>query len=198
MFTGIVKATGKIESVENCGSGKQISIGTAYEYAWQLGNSVAVNGICLTLTDIQQNSITCELSEETLNKTTADNWDLGTKVNLEPALKLGDELGGHWVTGHVDATGTITDIQQSDDELGMRFTFSMPNELSPLVVTKGSITIDGVSLTVNQVGDDDIKVVIIPWTMQNTIFGDAKVGDAVNIEVDIIARHIAKLAGNVL
>lgn len=196
MFTGIVKATATIDGLENCGSGKKITFSSSYEYPWQLGNSVAVNGICLTLIDIQQNSISCELSEETLKTTTAATWDLGTKVNLEPALKLGDELGGHWVTGHVDGTSTITNIQQSEDELGVRFTFNLPSELASLVVTKGSITLDGVSLTVNQVINDDLNVVLVPWTMQNTIFSVAKVGDLVNVEVDIIARHIAKIYYN--
>lgn len=199
MFTGIVKATGKIVNLVNCGSGKRISIATTYKYDWQLGNSVAVNGICLTLShinkeDIKQNTISCELSEETLNTTTAKNWATGDPVNLEPALKLGDELGGHWVTGHVDGTGSITDIQQNKDELGMRFTFTLSKELLQLIVIKGSITIDGVSLTVNQLSNDGLAVVVIPWTRENTIFEFSKQGDLVNIEIDIIARHIAKLA----
>ncbi len=197
MFTGIVKATGKIVNVDNHGSGRQIHIDTSHKYDWkydwQEGNSVSVNGICLTLTNIKQDVITCELSEETLAKTTAQNWVPNHLVNLEPALKLGDELGGHWVTGHIDATGKIAEIQQDKDELGARFTFTAPSELLKLVVDKGSITIDGVSLTVNQTSEKDLTVTIIPWTRKNTIFELAKVGTLVNVEVDIIARHIAKL-----
>ncbi|MBE8182233.1 MAG: riboflavin synthase, partial [Candidatus Portiera sp.] len=174
MFTGIVKATGKIVNVDNHGSGRQIHIDTSHKYDWkydwQEGNSVSVNGICLTLTNIKQDVITCELSEETLAKTTAQNWVPSYLVNLEPALKLGDELGGHWVTGHIDATGKIAEIQQDKDELGARFTFTAPSELLKLVVDKGSITIDGVSLTVNQTSEKDLTVTIIPWTRKNTIF----------------------------
>ncbi|MCH9665808.1 MAG: riboflavin synthase [Gammaproteobacteria bacterium] len=193
MFTGIVKSTGKVASVNVSGSGKKISIATAYEHPWQLGNSVAVNGICLTICDTGNNLLTFELSEETLAKTTAADWTSGDSVNIEPALRVGDELGGHWVTGHIDGIGSITSIQQEPDELGMRLVFTAPDELMQFIAAKGGITIDGVSLTVNQVTADTIAVVIIPWTKQNTIFSVATVGILVNIEVDIIARHIAKL-----
>ncbi len=205
MFTGIVKSIGKIASINASGSGKQISIATAYEHPWQLGNSVAVNGICLTICDIKQNGdehpsdnaennlLTFELSEETLAKTTAADWTSGDSVNIEPALRVGDELGGHWVTGHIDGIASITSIQQEPDELGTRLVFTAPAELMQFIAPKGGITIDGVSLTVNQITNDTIAVVIIPWTKQNTIFSFATVGSLVNIEVDIIARHIAKL-----
>lgn len=198
MFTGIVKAVGKIQQVTPQGQGLALGIQPNYEHPWELGASVAVNGICLTIVQFTAELLTFELSEETLAKTTAASWQAGLPVNIEPALRLGDELGGHWFAGHVDEVGQVLELAQEDAELGTRYKFSATPELLQLIATKGSIAVDGVSLTVNHTDQDGFFCTAIPWTKEHTNFHSLRLGDGVNLEADTLARYAANYLNNKL
>ncbi|MDD2877899.1 MAG: riboflavin synthase [Acidiphilium sp.] len=157
-----------------------------------LGASMACSGCCLTVVEVGVDWFAVDVSGETLSKTTLGTWNDGTAINLERALRLGDELGGHVVSGHVDGVGTVVSMQP--ERGSTRWRFAVPRELARFIAPKGSVAINGVSLTVNEVEDCEFGVNIIPHTEQLTTFGRLTVGDAVNIEIDMLARYVARLA----
>ncbi len=193
MFTGIVTDLGKVLEIKP-GAVTRLKIGTAYDTASiAIGASIACNGICLSVVDKAPGWVVFEASNETIDKTTLGDWQNGTPLNLERALKLGDELGGHLVSGHVDGVGRITDIRQ--DGASTRIDIEAPAVLARSIASKGSITVDGVSLTVNEVNDRNFGVNIIPITQTATNLGAARIGARVNLEIDLIARYVARLLG---
>ncbi|MEQ8443489.1 MAG: riboflavin synthase [Alphaproteobacteria bacterium] len=198
MFTGIITDRGRILSREDRGDVRFV-VACSYDASGiDMGASIACSGCCLTVVDKgtddgKRNWFAVDVSEESLSKTTLRGWQAGTGVNLERALRLGDELGGHFVLGHVDGVASIEAIAPEGDSL--RFTFRAPGELRKYIAPKGSIVLDGVSLTVNEVGEETFGVNIIPHTADVTGFGTANVGDLVNLEVDALARYVARLLG---
>jgi len=205
MFTGIVSDVGRVRSVEKRGDTRLV-IETIYEpESMLLGASIACSGCCLTVvekgTDNGKNWFAVDASAETLNCTVLGSWVAGTPINLERALKAGDELGGHIVSGHVDGVGSIVSITPDGDS--QRFTFEAPDGLGQFIAAKGSVTLDGTSLTVNAVedvvtgsnsGTTRFGVNIIPHTQAVTTWGQARVGQRINLEIDMLARYVARLA----
>jgi riboflavin synthase len=197
MFTGIVTDIGEVVSVEKRGD-TRFTIATAYApESIVIGASIACSGCCLTAIETGRlqdgrGTFLVEASAETLNVTSLKNWKVGTRINLERSLKMGDELGGHIVSGHVDGLGKILSITPEGDS--MRFVFQAPNDIARFIAQKGSVTLDGTSLTVNEVKGNTFGVNIIPHTQTVTTWGSSKVGDAVNIEIDMLARYVARLA----
>ena len=194
MFTGIVSDVGSIRSVEQRGD-TRVMIETAYETSGvDLGASIACSGVCLTVVDKGPNWFAVDVSGETVSKT-ADQWRTGAALNLERAMKLGDELGGHIVTGHVDGVAEVIDVYADGDS--KRLEFLVPEHLSPLLAQKGSVTIDGVSLTVNDICDGadttSFMVNLIPHTQSVTTLGDLVPGSTVNIEIDVLARYLQRM-----
>ncbi|TVR97912.1 MAG: riboflavin synthase [Rhodospirillales bacterium] len=191
MFTGIVTDLGTVRSVRRAGD-TQLEIATGFDMATiPVGASIACSGVCLTVTERGGDWFAVSASAETLACTTIGDWRDGTRVNLERSLRIGDELGGHLVFGHVDGVGRIQDIRPDGDS--RRFTFAAEPEVMRYVAVKGSIAVDGVSLTVNEVADHGFGVNLIPHTLAVTAFGRAQVGDRVNLEIDMIARYVARL-----
>jgi len=195
MFTGIVTDVGKVRSAEQRGD-LRLVIETAYDLdTIDLGASISCSGVCLTVVDKgpggKDNWFAVDVSAETLSKTAADHWREGARLNLERALRLGDELGGHIVTGHVDAVAEISEAAADGDST--RIKMSLPTDLTPMIAPKGSVTLDGVSLTVNEVGDGKFTVNIIPHTAQHTTLGNLKAGQQLNVEVDVLARYIDRM-----
>ena len=197
MFTGIVTDIGEVVRVEKRGD-TRFTIATAYApESIAVGASIACSGCCLTAIEMSKSKVgrgtfMVEASAETLSKTTLKNWKTGTRINLERALKMGDELGGHMVSGHVDGVGEIISITPEGDS--KRFRFKAPADIARFIAQKGSVTLDGTSFTVNEVGGNQFGVNIIPHTQAVTTWGHARVGDAVNIEIDMLARYVARLA----
>ncbi len=190
MFTGIVTHLGRILSVAEA-DGRTLTVAPGFDLAEvPVGASIAHNGVCLTVTAKERDRYRVFLSPETLARTTAAGWKEGDLLNLERSLRLGDELGGHLVFGHVDGVGRVEAVEPSGDGRVMRF--SMPRELAPLVAVKGSIAVDGVSLTVNAVDRRSFDVAVIPHTLEVTTLGRRRVGDAVNLEADMLARYVAR------
>jgi riboflavin synthase len=193
MFTGIVTDLGTVRRITP-GPVTRLEIETAYPVGEiALGASVCCNGCCLSVVEKGANWMAFEVSGETLSVTTLGQWQVGTKVNLERALKVGDELGGHLVSGHVDGVGRIVD--QHPDGGSIRVTFGAPRALMRFIASKGSIAVDGISLTVNEVSDTTFGVNIIPITQEVTSLGSTKTGSAVNLEIDQVARYVARLLG---
>lgn len=195
MFTGIITDVGEVRSVEDRGDTRMV-IGTHYDTnSIDLGASIACSGACLTVVETADGWFAVDVSAETLSKTNLGRWMAGTKVNLERALCVGDELGGHIVSGHVDAVGKILSIEEEGASL--RFRFEVPKSIAPYIAPKGGVALNGVSLTVNDVEDTAdtciFGVNIIPHTQEQTTFHTAKAGDAVNVEIDILARYVARL-----
>ena len=195
MFTGIITDVGHLASVSGSGD-TRFEIETVYEPdSINLGASIACSGVCLTVIEKGTRDDThwfaVEASKETLDVTTAGDWQVGHNLNLERALKLGDELGGHIVSGHVDALAEIVNIRPEGDS--QRFTFRAPKDIMRFVAPKGSITLDGTSLTVNEVEGDTFGVNLISHTQSVTSWGAAQVGDRVNLEIDVLARYVARL-----
>jgi riboflavin synthase len=192
MFTGIVETVGRIDSAEVRDSGLRIEIEArgAFRRA-RVGDSIAVNGICLTAVKIRANRFSADLSAETLDATTAGKWKVGTAVNLEKSLTPATPLGGHLVSGHVDGVGKLVKSHDMDGARSMRF--QVPKALARYIARKGSICVDGVSLTVNAVAGNRFDLMIIPHTLSHTTLGDLRPGDAVNLEVDLIARYLERL-----
>lgn len=190
MFTGIVEDLGKIEAIKKKAKDVVFVISTDKINVDELdhGESISVNGTCLTVISLSKGTFEVKASHETLNRTNLSKVRVGNRVNLERAVKVGDRLGGHIVNGHVDGVGKITSIAQKGESREVWVTL-IP-ELSRYVVEKGSIAIDGVSLTVNRVDGNKFSVNIIPYTQDATIFGDMRTGDLVNIECDIIAKYV--------
>jgi len=193
MFTGIIAAIGKIETVQPKGGDLSLQVATQQldlsDVA--LGDSIAINGVCLTVVNINAAILTFDVSRESIDRTSLGNTKAGSEVNLEKALAVGERLGGHFVSGHVDGLGSVLSLKESARSI--QFRFEMPAELSRYIAEKGSICIDGVSLTVNNVGDNWFEVNIIPHTMQETIMSSYAVGSKVNLEVDLIARYLERL-----
>ena len=194
MFTGIISDVGIIIEVTHMGDTRYV-IETSYDtQSIDIGASIACSGVCLTVIEKMQSPsprFAVEASAETLNVTTAKNWAVGTKLNLERALKMGDELGGHIVSGHVDGIAEIKSIEPDGDSL--RFVFAAPEALAMFIASKGSVTLDGTSLTVNEVRGNNFGVNMIPHTQAVTTWGQSKSGDLINIEIDVLARYVARL-----
>jgi riboflavin synthase len=191
MFTGIVTDRGTVRSIVR-GDDHRLTFSTGYDPdSLALGASVCCSGVCLTVIDKGPGWFAVCVSGETLSRTTIGGWQEGSPVNFERALRVGDELGGHLVWGHVDAVGTI--VGAADVGASRRFTFEAPSEVMRFIAIKGSIAVDGVSLTVNEVAGNRFSVNVIPHTLAVTTFGHVGVGDRVNLEVDMIARYLARL-----
>lgn len=195
MFTGIVTDVGTVRSAEQRGD-LRLVIGTSYDIQTvDLGASIACSGVCLTVIDKGEDWFAVDVSGETISKTAGDHWRDGAMLNLERALRLGDELGGHIVTGHVDAVGLVLDTSGEGDSI--RMSIRVPKQLAPMIAPKGSITLDGVSLTVNDVhdrgGDTEFAINIIPHTAQHTTLGSLKSGQQLNVEVDVLARYLDRM-----
>jgi riboflavin synthase len=191
MFTGIITDVGRVRSIERRGDFR-FEIETAYDTASvEIGASIACSGACLTVVDKGQGWFAVDVSAETLSKTNLGSWTEGTPINLERSLRLGDELGGHIVLGHVDGVGTIAAIEREGDSY--RFLFEAPKALKSFIAPKGSIAVNGVSLTVNEVDGATFGINIIPHTQKMTTFGKSAPGDPINLEVDVLARYVARL-----
>ena len=193
MFTGIITDVGRVLAIEPDGD-PRYRIETRYDTSGiALGASIAHSGVCLTVTGTGPGWFDVQVSAETLGLTTVKHWRVGSRINLETALKVGDELGGHIVSGHVDGVGRIA--ARTPENESVRFTIEVPPALERLIARKGSVAIDGVSLTVNEVDGTRFGVNVIPHTQQWTTFGEASVGQEVNLEVDMLARYVARLLG---
>jgi riboflavin synthase len=196
MFTGIITALGTIRAIDPIGGGKDMRV--VIEAPWQdtasiaIGASIACSGCCLTAIEVSADSFAADASAETLACTTLGAWRVGSRVNLERSLKIGDELGGHMVSGHVDGVGKALSSTAENGSTRWRFRVSRP--LARFIAEKGSVAVNGVSLTVNEVKGDTFGVNIIPHTASVTLFGAMKPGDDVNIEIDMLARYVARLA----
>ena len=191
MFTGLVAAIGAVERIESDPAGARISI--ASELAGELaeGDSIAVSGVCLTATGLRAGAFDADVMNQTLELTSLGELSAGARVNLEPALRVTDRLGGHIVQGHVDAVGRVSEL--IDDGFARRVRVEVPGDLQRYVVERGSIALDGVSLTVAALDGSTIEVSLIPETLERTTLGDAAVGARINVEVDVIARHAERL-----
>lgn len=192
MFTGLIEQLGTIEALERRDDGLSIRIGCAL-HPYELGESIAVNGTCLTVKSFSESHFDADASLETLDKTNLDGLASGDWVHLERALALGDRLGGHLVSGHVDGVGSLVERATEGDYL--RATFEVPSPLAPFLAPKGSITVNGVSLTVNAVRGRCFDVMLVPYTLDETTFGEMSEGCSVNLEVDILAKYVASLMG---
>ncbi len=193
MFTGIVSDMGAVVRLEPRGGGARLTLRPGSLPVDQLapGESIACSGCCLTVAERGGGTVSFDAVPETLSRTTVGSWRPGTRVNLERALTLADRLGGHLVQGHVDAVGEV--LSRSAEGEGARLAISLPAAIAPLVAEKGSIAVDGVSLTVARVGRDRFEVALIPETLARTTLGQAAAGTRVNLEADVVARHVARL-----
>ena len=192
MFTGIIEELGTIRRVDLAGGGLRLGV-EAKRVVEDLrpGDSISLNGVCLTVVESGPLSFTVEAVEETLRRTTLGELRVGDRVNLERALRLSDRLGGHLVTGHIDGVGHIQALRPEGNST--RFYIEVPQDMVPYLIVKGSVAVDGVSLTVVDIEDSRFSVSIIPFTAQNTTFGLRRVGDRVNIELDLIGKYVARL-----
>ncbi len=193
MFTGIVKAKGRIRSLKKQGGDLCLSVESrGIDWAaFDVGESISVNGVCLTATAMHADGFDADVSLETMNVTALGALGPGSTVNLEPSISLGERLGGHLVSGHVDCVGTVT--ARDKDARSVRLTIEIPQQYSRYLAKKGAVCIDGVSLTINEVSAETFEVNIIPHTADETIIGEYAVGTTVNIEVDLVARYIERL-----
>jgi riboflavin synthase len=191
MFTGIVTDVGRVRAVRDTDRDRRFEVETAFDLATvELGASIAHAGCCLTVVEKGQGWFAVEVSGETLSKTTLGDWAVGGRVNLERAARVGDELGGHIVSGHVDGVGEVISVASEGGSHRVRF--RAPRPLHRFIAPKGSITIEGVSLTVNEVEDDVFGVNLIPHTWEVTTLGGLKPGSRVNLEIDMLARYLAR------
>lgn len=191
MFTGLVQSLATVESIEPEGPGVRLTIEdplTSHRAA--VGDSISVNGCCLTVVTVGEESLSFEAGPETLQRTTLGQLQAGDHLNLETSLKVGDELGGHLVTGHIDAVGTV-DAREDEAEWST-FWFKVPPTLSRQLASKGSVAVDGVSLTLVDVENDRFSVQLIPHTLQVTTLGSRQVGDQVNLETDVLAKYVER------
>ncbi len=193
MFTGIIQAVGTLQARHSVGGDLrlQISTGRLDNTDLSVGDSIAVQGVCLTIVELGDASLCADVSNETLTHTNLGGLTIGSPVNLEKALTLRSYLSGHWVSGHVDGAGEI--LSRTDDARSVRFEVRAPAALAHYIAPKGSVTLDGVSLTVNQVTDTDFSLNIVPHTLRETCFAYYQPGDQVNLEVDILARYLERL-----
>ena len=193
MFTGLIQGVGRLRALEPSGGDIRIHIdtGSLPFDAPDMGESIAVNGVCLTVVHFDDASFSADVSTETLGLTTLGALAIGAALNLERALQPTERMGGHMVSGHVDGVGRVLDVH--DDARAQRWRFQMPTELARYVAKKGSISVDGVSLTVNAVDDTTFEVALVPHTVSHTAFANTQVGDAVNLEIDVVARYVERL-----
>jgi len=193
MFTGIIAAIGEVAKLEPRGGDVRLTIntGTLDLSDVRLGDSIACNGACLTAVELTGMGFVADVSVETLNLTTIGGWLAGQRINLEKAMQATDRFGGHIVSGHVDAIGEVTAIDE--DARSWRFGVRVPNNIAKYIAHKGSITLDGTSLTVNTVQGTDFELNIVPHTMEHTVMGDYILGSRVNLEVDLVARYLERL-----
>ncbi|QPC44908.1 riboflavin synthase [Kaustia mangrovi] len=196
MFTGIVTDIGTILENREGNGGRWLKIGCRFDpETIEVGASIACSGVCLTVTDKGEDDggrwFCVDASRETVDHTTLKDWPVGGRINLERALRLGDELGGHIVTGHIDGVAEL--VGREADGASVRLTFRVPGELARFIAPKGSVALDGTSLTVNEVEGDTFGVNVIPHTLEVTTWGKAEPGDMVNIEIDMMARYVARL-----
>ncbi|HVA12364.1 MAG TPA: riboflavin synthase [Stellaceae bacterium] len=196
MFTGIIADIGTLREIRPGGDTAFVIATTLSLRDLALGASIACAGVCLTAIDHGADWFAVQASAETLARSTLKDWQVGTRINLERALKAGDELGGHIVSGHVDALAEIVERRREGDS--ERFTFRVPDAFAKAVAPKGSVALDGVSLTVNEVQGNRFGVNLIPHTLAHTTFGAAKIGDPVNFEIDMLARYVARLTGQTI
>jgi len=195
MFTGLVQSLGKVRTLEVDGQGGvRLRVDDAMAVSLQLGESIAVNGCCLSVVSMDESSFEFQVGPETLARTSLGGLVSGSRVNLERALRMGDSLGGHFVSGHVDAVGTLRERMTSGE--WQTVWFDCPVSLDDLMVTKGSICVDGVSLTLVDVIKGSFSVMLIPHTLASTTLGFLNIDDAVNLEADLLAKHIRKLMAN--
>jgi riboflavin synthase len=194
LFTGIITDIGTVREIRP-GGDTIFVIETNLDLGdLALGASIACSGVCLTAIEHGVNWFAVQVSAETLSRSTLKDWRVGSRINLERALRAGDELGGHIVSGHVDAVAEIVERRRDGDS--ERFAFRVPDAFARAVASKGSVALDGVSLTVNEVQGNRFGVNIIPHTLAHTTFGAAKIGDRINFEIDMLARYVARLTGN--
>jgi len=192
MFTGIVQDIGEIAAIDKQGDWTlTIAVKKFPLDKTSIGASISCNGICLTVIEKENNQFKVQVSAETLSKTTALHWRTGTRINLEPALRMGDELGGHLVSGHIDGVARLKDKQKEGDS--WRYLFEAPHEFAKFIAPKGSITLDGVSLTINEVKGAQFGVNLIPHTLSETALGTLEPGGEVNFEVDMMVRYVERL-----
>jgi riboflavin synthase len=196
MFTGIVTALGTVREITPLGGGADMRLVITAPWpdtgSIQIGASIGCSGCCLTAVEIGPDWFSADASAETLGRSTLGRWRPSTQVNLERSLRLGDELGGHLVSGHVDGVGEV--VSAAPEHGSTRIVFRVPTDLARFIAIKGSVAVDGVSLTVNEVANDTFGVNIIPHTAAVTSFGSLRPGDAVNLEIDMLARYVARLA----
>ena len=190
MFTGLVADLGTVSAIDASGDGVRLTVQTGLELGE--GDSVSVNGVCLTATSLPDGAFTADVMQETLRRSSLGALEAGSKVNLELALRAADRLGGHFVQGHVDGMGTVWDVRE--EGFSSVVSIGAPQEIMRYVIEKGSIAVDGVSLTVSGIGDDWFQVSLIPETLQRTTLGAATTGTPVNLEVDVLAKYIERLA----
>jgi riboflavin synthase alpha subunit len=190
MFTGLVEALGRVGAVETAGQGRRLRVAAPEDPAWQLalGESVAVNGVCLTVVEAGAGRLAFDLAEETLRVTTLGELRTGDPVNLERPLRFDGRLGGHLVLGHVDGIGRVTAVRPEGE--GARLEVEVPPGLRPLLIPKGSVAVDGVSLTVAGLADTAFAVALIPHTLEVTTLGQRRPGDPVNLEMDVIGKYV--------
>ena len=194
MFTGIILDVGVVQSAEPQAGGMRVEIQTKLDVsAWARGASIACSGACMTVVEKHKNSFVVEVSPESLARTNLRFWKVGTHINLEPSLKLGDPLDGHIVSGHVDGMGIIQAVTPTGNS--WHVVLEVPEALSKFVAEKGSLTVDGVSLTVNTIKGNIAELMIIPHTWAHTCFQFYRAGEAVNLEIDILARYMARMMG---
>ena len=193
MFTGIIAARGRVESIEFLQGDRRLTIGAGEldREDLQLGESIAVNGVCLTVVDRLAQGFAADVSVETLNCTTLGSWEVGQEVNLERALRLADRLGGHLVSGHVDGIGEI--LERQSTARAERFLVQAPDNLSRYLAPKGSIALDGISLTINTTTANKFELTIVPHTLDVTTMAHYQPGTRVNLEVDLVARYLERL-----
>jgi len=192
MFTGIVENKGKVLKVDHRGEMKRLTLDVPFDLTeMQLGDSININGVCLTVVEKRGRAISVDLSPESLQRTTLARVKEADQVNLERALRLSDRLGGHIVTGHIDGVGTIIEKRIEGNSLYLRV--RIPQAVTPYVVQKGSIAIDGISLTVNEFREDWIRLTLIPYTLEKTTLIEKKVGEEVNVEADVLGKYVEKV-----
>lgn len=194
MFTGIITNIGTVTKIDTTRGDKRFHIQSSYDLTTvPIGASIACSGCCLTVVEKEADHFAVDVSAETLSKTTLGLWREGTKINLEQSLKLVDELGGHIVSGHVDGLAKLEEIREEGGS--HRLTFSVPPEFAKFIAPKGSIALDGISLTINEVDGNSFGINIIPHTWHVTTMGDRHVGDDLHFEIDTIARYVARMMG---
>jgi riboflavin synthase len=194
MFTGIIKDIGEVAEIKETDCGRVLRIRTALPLEQAaIGASISCDGCCLTVVEKTKDNFTVDVSSETLSKTNIGGWKKGTKVNLESSLRLGDEMGGHLVSGHVDGLATLESVKPDGESF--RLKIKVPKQLAPYIASKGSVALNGISLTVNEIEGDIFGVCIIPHTWKVTNIGQVGQGGKMNLEVDMLARYVARILG---